>query len=162
MLRPLSPAGCGEGRGAWRRALGGSVREGREGGCSSGLRAGAGQGRHSWTALPTGTWGSPRPARALGLGGCPHQALSDPPRLLGLQQVSELFPLEELCCSKEGFPGGLQSSRSWEMAPWPGQGDLASPSSWLCSWSDPALRKLGHGLAQTSGALLGTALGDRD
>ena len=89
---------------AWRRALGASGLEGREGQCSSRL------------------W-------ALGTGGCPHQALCDPPYLLCLDEVLELFPLQDLRHGKEGFPRDLQSSRGWERAPWPGEGDLASFSS---------------------------------
>ena len=94
--------------------------------------------------------GSPHPVWARGLGGCPHQALADPSCLLGPHQVSELVPPEELCCSQKGFPRGLQSSRSWEMAPWLVEGDLVSPSSCLCSWGDPTLRKLGCALAHTA------------
>ena len=165
MLRPFPPAGCGEGRGAWRRALGRSLLAHREGkaaaahGC--GLWAAAGQVRHMCRAHSPDTAGSPRPAWALGPAACPHQTLSNPPCLLCLHQVSELFPLEELCSSKEGFPGGLQNSRSWEMAPRPGEGELASPSPWLCSWGGPGLGKAGHALSQTCGGLLGTALRGR-
>ena len=83
--------------------------------------------RHMCRARSPDTAGSPHPAWALGLRACPHQTLSNPPCLLCLHQVFEPFPLEEFCSSKEGFPGGLQKSRSWEMALRPGEGELASP-----------------------------------
>lgn len=54
----------------------------------------------------------------------PYQAVSHPPGLLCLHHMLQLFPLEELCDSKEGIPGGLWNSRSWEMAPGSGKGDL--------------------------------------
>lgn len=102
--------------------------------------------------------GQPRPAWALGLGGCPHQALSNPPCLLCLHQVFELFPPEQLCGTEEGFPGSLWNSRSWEMAARSGAGDLVSPCSGLCSWGDSALRERGHALAQTPRGLFPASL----
>lgn len=51
------------------------------------LWAGAGRARHSCPG------GSPCPAQALGLGGCPHQALPNSACLLCPGQVLEPFPL---------------------------------------------------------------------
>lgn len=65
-----------------------------------------------------GLWprqGSPGPVWALGL------ILTQHPPIL---QALELLALEELCSSKEGFPGNLQHSRSWEMAAGPRKGAL--------------------------------------
>ena len=72
--------------------------EGREGGCSSRLwapgwsRAAEAQLHSPWP----GHAGQPSFSPAPGLGGCPHQALSNPPCLLCLGQVLELFLLQEL------------------------------------------------------------------
>ena len=144
MVRPLCPTarahmgwgllqhpGGREGRGAWRRALRGSVLEGREGRCSSRLWA-PGWSRTGEAQLHSphhGHGGQPSSRPALGLGGCPHQALSNQVCLICLGQVAELPPLQELCTGDEGVPRGLQRSRGWEMAPQPRQGDLAYFSS---------------------------------
>ena len=115
---PSAPRG-GSGEGPGGEALGALyLRDRKEDaapGC--GFQSGAGPVSNSCTVHTPGTWGIPCPAWALGLWGCPHQGLSNPPRLLCLGQLLELFPLQEVCTSEEGFTRGLQSSRSWEMAP---------------------------------------------
>lgn len=85
--------------------------------------------------------------------------LADPPHLLRLPQVLQLLPLEDLCGSKEGFPGDLQDGRCWEMAKGPEEGDLwdlflgrsrpyASPV-WMCFsqsvWGSPGDSHRGEG-----------------
>ena len=51
-----------------------------------------------------------------------------------------------------------ESSRSCEMSPWPGKGDLAFPSSWLCSWGGPGIWQMGKAQSQTCGGLLPASL----
>lgn len=144
MLRPSCPTarahvgwhllqhpGGREERGAWRRALGGSLLEGCKGRCSPPREWALRCSRTGKAQLhTTGTWGSPRPAWPWGLGAFPHQALCNPVCLMCLSRLAELPPSQELCTGEEGVPRGLQRSRGLEMAPQPREGDLAaSPSS---------------------------------
>lgn len=55
----------------------------------------------------------------------PHQALAHLPYLLFLRQLLELFPLEELCYSHDGFLGGL-GDKSCEVTPGPVEGAQAT------------------------------------
>lgn len=146
---PSLPLGAGKGKTPWS-----SVPEDRNKGAAPGcgLRAEGGSGCRAEGDLDAGQL-SPRRHP----GACPYQALADPTRLLSLQQVLELLPLEELGSSKEGFPRGLHNSRSCDIAPW-----LAKETSWLCSWGNPVFRMLGYAFTKPSGGLLRTALGSGD
>lgn len=122
----LAPGGR-EGRGAWRRALGGSVLQGREGGCGCRLWA-PGWNRAAEAQLhspPHRHLGQPSSSRALGPGGCSYQTLSNAMCLMRLDQAAELPPAQELCTGQQGVPRGLQRSRGWEMAPQRRGGHLA-------------------------------------
>lgn len=111
--------GVGKGKTPW-----GSVLEDRNKGAAPGCGLGAAAGLGGGG----GALGAGKLSPSLHPGACPYQALADPMCLLGLQEVLELLPLEELGSSKEGFPRGLHNSRSCEIAPW-----LAKETSWLCS-----------------------------
>lgn len=81
--------------------------------------------RERWQAVPSalaprsGTgmagliWARSRGPR----GTCSHQALANPLRLRCLQQVPEVFALQQLGRAKKGFPRGLQRNREREMPP---------------------------------------------
>jgi len=57
----------------------------------------------------------------------PYQELSNPPRLFCLDEALELLASQKLCSHGESFPRGLRSSRGWEVAAQPWEGDPLSP-----------------------------------
>lgn len=94
-------------------------------------------------------------------GACSHQALANPLRLRCLQQVPEVFALQQLGRAKKGFPRGLQRNREREMPPMPAQQGLCIlhlatarglPGPWregrCSSWGKVSVLHSGRGVGQ--------------